>query len=63
MATFVITQKLTLQEAVEAMVGIEQWFLTHPKHNLCRTDMFTITRGHLVEEVLAHTEDLNKKKK
>lgn len=55
MARLIISAKLTIEEAVEAMRGIEKFFRDNPTRKKCRTNTFSVKRGHVVEEVMKHT--------
>lgn len=55
MATFIISNKLTIDEALKAMVDLEAWFRKNPTRKVCQTDTFRVRRGYVVEDVLLHT--------
>lgn len=60
MSEFIIFKKLSPQVALDTMKQIEQWFRDNPKKKNCKTDLFTIRRGYLVEDILKHSEPLIK---
>ncbi len=56
MSGFVIFEKFTVDEALKHMAQIESWFRAHPTRKVVRTDLFPVRRGHVVEDILRHTE-------
>ena len=56
MARFIVSKKLTIQEAVYAIIGLEKWFKENPKRRVCRTETFVVKRGMVGTEVLKHTD-------
>ena len=55
--TFIVFKKLTPIQALENARDIEQWFIKNPTRRVCRTDLFTVRRHHVVEDILKHTEE------
>ncbi len=53
---FVIRRKLTPEEAEETVKLLEQWFKDNPSRRVCRTDWFRVRKGHINEDVEAHSE-------
>lgn len=58
MARFIVTPKLTIREAIEAMKGIEEWFKKNPTRKMCQTDNFKVRRGFTATDILRHTESV-----
>lgn len=58
MSGFVVFKKLTVREALQAMEQAEVFLRLHPSRKVVRTDLFTIRRGYVVADVLAHMEDV-----
>ena len=56
MARFIITKKMTVQEAFEAIKGIEIWFSKNPSRKVCNTETFKVRRGFTGTDVLGHTD-------
>lgn len=56
MARFIISKKLTIKEAIDAIPQIEQWFKNNPKRKVCLTDIWKVRRGFVGTDVLAHTD-------
>ena len=61
MSGFIVFRKLTVYDAIDTMIGIEKFFRENPSRKVCRTDLFEIRRGHIVEDILKHTEPIEKK--
>ena len=55
MSGFIISQKLTLKEAIESMPKMEQWFKENPNRKFCNTDTFRVRRGYTATDILKHT--------
>lgn len=56
MSGFVIFKKLSIEEAVDSIKKIEQWFKDNPTRKVCRTDLFKIRRGFVGTDVLERTK-------
>lgn len=48
-------RKLTQIEAEQAIRDIEKWFAEHPKRQVVYTEVFRVRRGHIKEDILAHS--------
>ncbi len=55
MAGFIIFKKLTLIEALDSIIQIQQFFRENPRRKICRTDLFKVRRNHIIEDILKHT--------
>lgn len=53
---FIISKKLTIQEALENMPAIEKWFKDNPTRKKCQTETFSVRRGFTATDVLSHTD-------
>lgn len=58
MSVLIVFKKLTLQEAINMMRGVEEWFRSHPKKKVCKTDLFQVRKGYIVQDILKHTQQL-----
>jgi len=54
--TLIVFKKFKLEEAIENMKLIEKWFRDNPKRKICKTNLFKIKKGYIVEEILKHTK-------
>ncbi len=55
MARFIISQKLSIHEALAAIPQIEKWFKDNPTRKFCQTDTFRVRRGLTGTDILEHT--------
>ena len=55
MARFIISKKLTISEAIEAIKDIEKWFKSNPTRKICQTDIFKVRRGFVGTDILSGT--------
>lgn len=55
---FIVSNKLTHIEALKAMRGIEGYFRNNKRKKICKTELFTVRREHVVEDILEHTREL-----
>ena len=56
MVGFLVAKRLSAEEAKRVIEGIEEWFKDNPRRRICRTPVFKVRRGHVVEDVLIHSE-------
>jgi hypothetical protein len=56
MSRFIISKKLTLQEALDFIPQIEKWFKDNPKRKFCQTETFRVRRGFTATDVFEHTD-------
>ena len=55
MSGFIISAKLTIQEAIENIPKVEKWFKENPTRKFCQTETFRIRRGFTATDFFEHT--------
>lgn len=58
MARIIVFKKLSLKEATDLMVKVEDFFQKNKSRRICRTDLFEIRRGYTATDILKHTEEV-----
>lgn len=53
--SIIISKKLEIEEAIDSMPKIEEWFKKNPKRKICQTDNFKVRRGFVATDILKHT--------
>lgn len=51
----IVSQKLTIEESLDAIPKIEEWFAKNPTRKICQTDNFKVRRGFTGTDILKHT--------
>ena len=59
--TIIVWKKMKFSEALKNARDIEKWFRDNPKKKICKTDLFEIRKGYLIEDILEHTKELKNK--
>lgn len=52
----IIFPKLTKEEADVCIKDIQEWFTKNPRRKVCKTDLFTVRRNSIVQDILRHTK-------
>lgn len=55
--TLIVFNKLTAEQVIEVAYKSEQVFIANPHKKVARNDLFSVRRGHIMEDTLKHAED------
>ena len=56
MGSFVVFTLISGKEARRCINGITAWFKKNKTRDVCRTDIFKVRRGHVIDDILRYTE-------
>lgn len=57
---FIVFPKLSIENALDIIQKIEQWFKENPSRKVCNTENFKVRRGFVGTDILKHTAALPK---
>jgi hypothetical protein len=55
--TFIVFKKLAQDNAQNTYDMFKEFFKNNPRRKKCNTNLFSVRRGHVKEDLLEHCED------